>query len=333
MDKRYEEALERAKMILCNLPEGSSSARDIETIFPELMGDEEMLEFMRNHFYNLVKRQDENERMYTRCLVYIDKLKEQKAIQDSVAVVTTSRPTISKFEAGKAEVLNNPEEYGLRTINKWAGSKRGLPPGTRTMFPIKGDDDKDLDLALDILQRTLGQVDGYQSDDGILEHKKAIMAVTDAMNAKPADWTDADQEILERIINRQKFTIPVPGKGIIGVMFKYSEDAEAINWLKRRVTSQPQPKQEWSKEDEKQIRQIERIVKNAGCTKTLQDKIHNWFKSLLQHHTIRWRRATEGANLPESIIIPDGEEPRFGKCAVKDSYYIPVEELKELPKE
>lgn len=37
---------------------------------------------------------------------------------------------------------------------------------------------------------------------------------------------------------------------------------------------------EWSEEDEKQIRQIERIVKNAGCTSKLQEKIHNWLNSL-----------------------------------------------------
>jgi len=35
-EKAYKDALERAKMILCNIPEGSASVRDIETIFPEL---------------------------------------------------------------------------------------------------------------------------------------------------------------------------------------------------------------------------------------------------------------------------------------------------------
>jgi len=37
---------------------------------------------------------------------------------------------------------------------------------------------------------------------------------------------------------------------------------------------------EWSEEDEKQIRQIERIVKDAGCSVQLQERIHNWFNSL-----------------------------------------------------
>jgi hypothetical protein len=37
---------------------------------------------------------------------------------------------------------------------------------------------------------------------------------------------------------------------------------------------------EWSEEDEKQARQIERIVSNDGCTQKLQKQIADWFKSL-----------------------------------------------------
>ena len=105
-------------------------------------------------------------------------------------------------------------------------------------------------------------------------------------------WSAEDEKILERIINRQKFIIPTPAKDPGGFVFERREDTEAINWLKERVASRPQP-----------------------------------------NNNLRWRRANAGSNLPESIIIPDGEEPRFGKCAVKDSYYIPISELKELPKE
>ena len=42
----------------------------------------------------------------------------------------------------------------------------------------------------------------------------------------------------------------------------------------------PQIRQEWSEEDEKQARQIERIVHNDGCTQKLQKQIADWFKSL-----------------------------------------------------
>jgi hypothetical protein len=36
----------------------------------------------------------------------------------------------------------------------------------------------------------------------------------------------------------------------------------------------------WTERDEKQARQIERIVHNDGCSKKLQEQIANWFKSL-----------------------------------------------------
>ena len=35
------------------------------------------------------------------------------------------------------------------------------------------------EIEITILEKTLGEVDGYQSDDGILEHKCAITAVRD----------------------------------------------------------------------------------------------------------------------------------------------------------
>lgn len=103
----------------------------------------------------------------------------------------------------------------------------------------------------------------------------------------------------------------------------------------------------WSDEDEKKIIFLERLIEHnvpdgqyglvdgmKGGFVTKPEAI-SMLKSIRQqpNNNLRWLRATEGANLPESIIIPDGEEPRFGKFAVRDSYYIPVEELKNLPKD
>ena len=43
----------------------------------------------------------------------------------------------------------------------------------------------------------------------------------------------------------------------------------------------------WSEEDEKQARQIERIVHNDGCTQKLQEQIANWFSSLKDRYTLK----------------------------------------------
>jgi hypothetical protein len=55
--------------------------------------------------------------------------------------------------------------------------------------------------AIDILKKTLGKVDGYQTDDGILEHKCAITAVKKLYNQKPAEWSEEDEKNLQGIID------------------------------------------------------------------------------------------------------------------------------------
>ena len=63
---------------------------------------------------------------------------------------------------------------------------------------------------------------------------------------------------------------------------------------------------EWSEDDEKQIRQIERIIKDAGCSKTLQAKIHNWLKSLrpdtFQNGNSRWKPSEEQMEMLSYVI-------------------------------
>lgn len=100
---------------------------------------------------------------------------------------------------------------------------------------------------------------------------------------KPAGWTDADEKILKRIIDRQTFIIPVPEKGPVSVMFERREDTEAINWLKRRVTSRPQQEQEWSEEDEKMRESAISFVQAVNSCRYIlgvdKHDVSNWLKS------------------------------------------------------
>lgn len=52
----------------------------------------------------------------------------------------------------------------------------------------------------------------------------------------------------------------------------------------------------WTEGDEKQARQIERIVHNDGCSKKLQEQIANWFESLKNrmHPKVEWSKEDEG---------------------------------------
>lgn len=53
-----------------------------------------------------------------------------------------------------------------------------------------------------ILEKTLGEVDGYQSDDGILEHKCAIEAVNRLYKQKPAECSEEDEKIKQECIEK-----------------------------------------------------------------------------------------------------------------------------------
>ena len=55
-----------------------------------------------------------------------------------------------------------------------------------------------------ILEGTLGEVEGYQSDDGILEHKAAITAVKKLKEQKPVEWSKKDETILCELIRRME---------------------------------------------------------------------------------------------------------------------------------
>lgn len=51
--------------------------------------------------------------------------------------------------------------------------------------------------AKNILEKTLGTVDGYQTDDGILSHKCAISAVKKLYEKKSAKWSEDDEELYQ----------------------------------------------------------------------------------------------------------------------------------------
>lgn len=67
---------------------------------------------------------------------------------------------------------------------------------------------------------------------------------------------------------------------ISGIPFKYDLSEDKIRTWLNSLKDKAQPKQEWSEEDEKQARQIERIVHNEGYTQKLQEQIADWLKSL-----------------------------------------------------
>ena len=57
-----------------------------------------------------------------------------------------------------------------------------------------------------ILEKTLGKVDGYQTDDGILEHKCAISAVKELYGQNPY-WSEKDEEMFNYTISLLNYNL------------------------------------------------------------------------------------------------------------------------------
>lgn len=86
-----------------------------------------------------------------------------------------------------------------------------------------------------ILERTLGKVEGYQSDDGILEHECAISAVKSMYEQKPA-WSKQDETMLGEIIDFFE-------NGTVKLQHDLSLYASYLKSLKERYTWKPSDEQ------------------------------------------------------------------------------------------
>lgn len=78
---------------------------------------------------------------------------------------------------------------------------------------VNNEDADDEDYGIDglwhaqtILEKTLGTVDGYETDDGILEHKCAISAVKKLREQKSAKINESNPETLDKAVDLYYFT-------------------------------------------------------------------------------------------------------------------------------
>lgn len=148
-----------------------------------------------------------------------------------------------------------------------------------------------------ILEKTLGSVDGYQSDDGILEHKCAITAVKKLYKQKPA-WSEEDEVMLNSFLHKVEVCDLLTNKENV--------------WIVKKLKSlRPQPNIEntrpmlsdffnaeyergkadalkcvgWSEEDETGLVNAIIMLKEGASLHFVKDditKVVDWLKSLKQ---------------------------------------------------
>ena len=161
--KAYDEALGRAKALYAK---GAPDSLHLEEMFPALKEseDERIRNFISNELACLRATDEKGSDRYeelTNAIAWLEKQGELvKEYEDKLGQISCE-----SFDKGyKAAIEKQGEQKPVNTIVE------DLPKG----------EDYGIDSlwhAIQILERTLGEVEGYQSDDGILEHKCAIEAI------------------------------------------------------------------------------------------------------------------------------------------------------------
>ncbi len=166
-----------------------------------------------------------------------------------------------------------------------------------------------------ILEKTLGEVDGYQTDDGILDHKAAITAVKKLYGQKPTDndmkealHTEYEKGRADAIAEMQNHAWSEEDMSKVQRICKYLNEAkkyyaditevrECMDWLKS-LKDRVQPQQEWSEDDEKRIKNILSVLDVQVCWDGATGKKENhyqkeidWLKSLRPQTT--WKPSDE----------------------------------------
>lgn len=175
----------------------------------------------------------------------IDYLEKQKDL-DKMIVVSPEvwdQAFADAYENGKKEGEKQEEqkpnvEICPHSIKSKSYSETGY-------YPIE-DCDYGLELALLILEKTIGKVQGFQTDDGIREHQTAIEAVRKAKEQKEIPLMNGDADL-------------------------YFDDL--------RITTKPLTSREWFNEGIKYAQRLQKEQKPKDITLSREDCLHQLFEN------------------------------------------------------
>lgn len=173
-----------------------------------------------------------------------------------------------------------------------------------------------------ILEKTLGEVEGYQSDDGILEHKCAISSIKELKKMKQQNWSGEDESQYNYLLGELNASLNDYCGASLEDMIK------AVDWfksLKNRV--QPQPRQELSERDKRIIDNLISQLGNLYARKLIKestkDKYINWLKSLRPQS--QWKPSEGQMKALEAMLTVSPQSP-----AITSALIELYEQLKKL---
>lgn len=280
-EKKYKEALERAKELIAKWSGKNKDfyTEDYSYIFPELRESEderirkELIEFIKWSVDRHFMREDFHQaKRPSEWIAYLEKQNHDG--KKWITPAKLNRLETLRYEAGYKAGFN---------VGVHSEAEKQKEQKSRDYCSVR--DEFDLD-------GNLKQKDHFRDDTKMVE-KQDYSSLNDLERAIHRGFLSAGVENAPVTLIKEtaKECLEQMKPSEINVKALLEADrlasAEMTGMLKERSEILDNPTKyglrnpaEWSEEDEKQIRQIERIVKNAGCTQKLQEQIHAWLKSL-----------------------------------------------------
>lgn len=184
-EKRFNQVLAKAQEAITYLPDPALK-KWLESVFPELKDSKN--EKIRKWIVRTLKSLNNSSvqidgayEMMLPAIAWLEKQKEPELEEDFGDFVERLH---SQFPEVSFAKLSRIAVRVKNWLNKSVEEINGKDYGIDGLWH-----------AIDILERTLGEVDGYQTDDGILEHKAAINAVKKLYNQGPTVWKPSEVQL------------------------------------------------------------------------------------------------------------------------------------------
>ena len=179
--------------------------------------------------------------------------------------------------------------------------------------PVEIDEDVELglDRALQIVEKAKGNLQGYQTDDGIYECDHAIGTLKHILKRgikqKPAEWSEEEKKFIKHcaeLLDGQgepmcalRLESLCPQKLDVSKLENY-DPVEVLNKIKTEwpmAWEKVVGKQEWSEEDETKLRDVVRLVEDSGHVKSIREHYKKFLTSLPERFNLRsfWKPSEE----------------------------------------
>ena len=261
--KRYDEAIKRANELNYVSDKDSLQRKTVEHIFPELKESEE--EKVRKEIVSYLKtRKGYTEAIKDPWIAWLEKQGEQKPAHEI-------EPT-PIFRIG--DILKRKgKDYTFR-VDRIQGGYYHCDRNNGAFFPIEeqgnwglieqepawSEEDSDM---LDDIVKSLKKYQLQMPNYRVELQMRWLKSLKDRIQPQPKQkWSEEDEAIYYGVIETEQYMLDVVNgikKFNVGNISIKEECTRELNWLKSlKGRVQPQPKQEWSEEDEKMYARIVR---------------------------------------------------------------------------